>query len=475
MTICGNPHCTKGPDGGPTQRLVYASRLDRLTRYPWTCSIECREAVVTRGSAPPPGYVNAAELICELGTSRQFVYRHADELGAMRLSDGGRPRLLFELESAHSAFLAIAKQGTERDPSEMAEIITTELGSAVSRDALMRAAREQKITARRSAHRVYFAPERVLAEITSGKWRPHGPPTQPPQPARMTICGNPHCTKGPDGGPTQRLVYASRLDRCKPWNSWTCSDQCRSAAVKRRTRSVKRECACEGCMGVVWITKRQEISGKGPRRCDACKAADRSTPAQLAGRPLSPDSRAKFIAVFAETRERNGRSPAHMDKLVSARMAAHATHKHKRDEQVRAALIADPGASNTAIARRLSCSYYAVAWVRCDLEEAATIPLRDGKPQKRPDPKRVPPCEYTEENKKTVKGNATSRAIAASKKGADRRIARDELDDRIIVELDAKVRVVEIAARLHISERRVQFAARRRGRPAGKPGRPAKA
>jgi len=42
-----------------------------------------------------PGHVDAAELAKRLGRSRDWVYEHADELGALR-TDGKRSRLLFD-------------------------------------------------------------------------------------------------------------------------------------------------------------------------------------------------------------------------------------------------------------------------------------------------------------------------------------------------------------------------------------------
>lgn len=40
--------------------------------------------------------LNAAQVAHRLGRSREWVYRHAEELGAVRLGDGERPRLGFE-------------------------------------------------------------------------------------------------------------------------------------------------------------------------------------------------------------------------------------------------------------------------------------------------------------------------------------------------------------------------------------------
>jgi hypothetical protein len=49
----------------------------------------------------PPRLVDAAELARLLGVSRQWVYEHANELGAVTLGTGARPRLRFD--PAHAA------------------------------------------------------------------------------------------------------------------------------------------------------------------------------------------------------------------------------------------------------------------------------------------------------------------------------------------------------------------------------------
>jgi hypothetical protein len=50
------------------------------------------------------GLLSAAELASHLGVARSFVYDHADELGAVRLGEGAKPRLRFDLERAREAF-----------------------------------------------------------------------------------------------------------------------------------------------------------------------------------------------------------------------------------------------------------------------------------------------------------------------------------------------------------------------------------
>jgi hypothetical protein len=63
-----------------------------------TCDISAngvKTAAVGRGQL-----VDAAVLAGFLGVSRDFVYSHADELGAVRLGAGARPRLRFNRDLA---------------------------------------------------------------------------------------------------------------------------------------------------------------------------------------------------------------------------------------------------------------------------------------------------------------------------------------------------------------------------------------
>lgn len=46
------------------------------------------------------GLVDAATLAAELGVDRSWVYAHRDELGAVRIGTGAKPRLRFSLETA---------------------------------------------------------------------------------------------------------------------------------------------------------------------------------------------------------------------------------------------------------------------------------------------------------------------------------------------------------------------------------------
>lgn len=46
------------------------------------------------------GLVDAAELARRLGVGRDYIYRHADEMGVIRVGDGKRARLRFDSDSA---------------------------------------------------------------------------------------------------------------------------------------------------------------------------------------------------------------------------------------------------------------------------------------------------------------------------------------------------------------------------------------
>jgi hypothetical protein len=56
------------------------------------------------------GFVDAAELARVLGVDREWIYTHSDELGAIRLSEGPRPRLRFELAGAMASFRELAPE-----------------------------------------------------------------------------------------------------------------------------------------------------------------------------------------------------------------------------------------------------------------------------------------------------------------------------------------------------------------------------
>jgi hypothetical protein len=56
-------------------------------------------------NTPPAGrLVDAAEVADLLGVARSWVYDNAERLGAVRIGDGNRPRLRFDVERALTAW-----------------------------------------------------------------------------------------------------------------------------------------------------------------------------------------------------------------------------------------------------------------------------------------------------------------------------------------------------------------------------------
>jgi len=84
--------CGQGRNGDALDAMAALGiRLD-------SASVEAiaRRVVELLGSNPT--LLDAAAVAQRLGRSREWVYRHADELGAVRLGDGDRPRLGFTPE-----------------------------------------------------------------------------------------------------------------------------------------------------------------------------------------------------------------------------------------------------------------------------------------------------------------------------------------------------------------------------------------
>jgi hypothetical protein len=57
-------------------------------------------------TSPTDTLIDAAEVARRFGVDRGWVYQHADELGAVRLGDGPRPRLRFQAEAVKATVTA---------------------------------------------------------------------------------------------------------------------------------------------------------------------------------------------------------------------------------------------------------------------------------------------------------------------------------------------------------------------------------
>lgn len=72
------------------------------------------------GDTRARGLVDAAALARVLDVSRGYVYAHADELGAVRLGSGPRPRLRFDVERSLERLTSLAGKGSP--PAETASV-----------------------------------------------------------------------------------------------------------------------------------------------------------------------------------------------------------------------------------------------------------------------------------------------------------------------------------------------------------------
>jgi hypothetical protein len=102
------------PELTPRELLLAEAIADRVA-----------ELLHDKDSSAGHRLVSAAEVARELHCGRQWVYEHADELGARRLGDGPRGRLRFDLETVRAASVClIGKRSHGPNPSTGAESAT---------------------------------------------------------------------------------------------------------------------------------------------------------------------------------------------------------------------------------------------------------------------------------------------------------------------------------------------------------------
>ena len=85
-----------------------AVRVAELLEQPLLEALEARLAERDDGAL-----VDAATVANALGLSRSTVYEHADELGAIRLGNGDKPRLRFDLERAKAGVRGLQEESPE--------------------------------------------------------------------------------------------------------------------------------------------------------------------------------------------------------------------------------------------------------------------------------------------------------------------------------------------------------------------------
>lgn len=81
------------PHGRPFEARAYTSEPDALDALAERVALRVVELL---SGSDHDGLLDAATVARRLGRSRDFVYQHAAELGAVPLGDGPRPRLGFD-------------------------------------------------------------------------------------------------------------------------------------------------------------------------------------------------------------------------------------------------------------------------------------------------------------------------------------------------------------------------------------------
>jgi hypothetical protein len=75
------------------------------------------------GGSDDHDLVDAATMADLLGVTRGYVYAHADDLGVVRLGEGPRPRLRFDVDAARAALRRSHGEGSQQpDTSTVAPI-----------------------------------------------------------------------------------------------------------------------------------------------------------------------------------------------------------------------------------------------------------------------------------------------------------------------------------------------------------------
>ena len=91
------------------------SSVGALTARDWLLvdAIAARVIDLLRGEPQRSSLVDARRLADALGVDRSWVYEHADELGAIRVGSGPKPRLRFDRDRALEAFACYASKRSQ--------------------------------------------------------------------------------------------------------------------------------------------------------------------------------------------------------------------------------------------------------------------------------------------------------------------------------------------------------------------------
>jgi hypothetical protein len=97
----------------PTELVLSAEVIEQLAQ-------RVAELVSDRVGAAPP-LVDAEALARFLNVERSYVYEHASELGAVRLGDGPRARLRFDIAEATRRITCSMSRGSRSEATQIVE------------------------------------------------------------------------------------------------------------------------------------------------------------------------------------------------------------------------------------------------------------------------------------------------------------------------------------------------------------------
>jgi hypothetical protein len=92
--------------------MIATVRLDEAS----VNAVAKRVAELLRGKSTGDDFIDAAEVGRRFSLSRDYVYEHADELGAIRLGNGSRARLRFDPATVRERLTHLTVRDSETEP-----------------------------------------------------------------------------------------------------------------------------------------------------------------------------------------------------------------------------------------------------------------------------------------------------------------------------------------------------------------------
>jgi hypothetical protein len=334
------------------------------------------------------------------------------------------------------------------DARQMAAILAGVVGYRVTRESVLTAARQGKISSRPCGGKILFSPEIVVAAL-----RPEGSrddaryrPIRQPGERESLLCSNPRCTRGPNG--TRNRIEVSAFER-RNYGAHFCSRECKYETPAAWNKGGGRKGSRTPPGG-------PRVNGRAEYWSDQKRSAAH---------------REKLRAKAKDTSAARSRSAKKMDRLIAGRVAAHNERRGQTRGQIAAALRDAPGRSNRSLAGELRVDPRIVGIVRYELERDGAIPERLWGGRKQTGyPSYQHPAEYTSELQEAVRRRAHGRASTNSARSQ----ATREVEQQVTALWSTEMTQMEIAHECHVTSARIGQIAKRLALPLRPRGRPRK-